>query len=122
MIPWVVKIFGRRPRFNDDSSSSVPKEPVVWINEIDSARNMDELKSSCSLRRLIIPDFEILDSQIASALKKLLTADFKRGVYIEEMKTQQDTRFLKGRQIAYMTLTISRSVEQAKLLLTSTIH
>ena len=98
-----MKIFGRRPRTNDCSSSSCPTEAVVRINEIDSARNMNELKSSISSLRLIIPDFEILDSHIANALKKGLTADFKRGVYMEEMKTQQDTRFLKGRQIAYMT-------------------
>ena len=78
MIPWVVKIFGRRPRTNDCSSSSCPKEAVVRINEIDSARNMNELKSSIYSLRLIIPDFEILDSQIANALKKGLTADFKR--------------------------------------------
>ena len=44
MIPWVVKIFGRRPRTNDCSSSSCPKEAVVRINEIDSARNMKRIE------------------------------------------------------------------------------
>ena len=41
-----------------------------------------------------------LDSKSASALKKLLTADFKRRVYLEEEKAQQDSRLVKGRQIA----------------------
>ena len=50
----------------------------------------------------VIPDSEVLDSTIASALKKLLTADFKRRVYMEQPKAQQDYRFLKGRQIADM--------------------
>ena len=34
----------------------------------------------------MIPDFEVLDSKIATALKKLLTADFKRRVHMEEQK------------------------------------
>ena len=50
----------------------------------------------------IIPDFEVLDSKYASASKKLLTADFKRRVYVEEQKAHQDSRFLQGRQIACM--------------------
>ena len=50
----------------------------------------------------MIPGFEVRDSKIASALKKLLTADFKRRVYMQERKVQQDNRFLKGRQIVYM--------------------
>ena len=31
----------------------------AWINGIDSARNMDELKSSSSILRQMIPDFEV---------------------------------------------------------------
>ena len=73
-----------------------------WINEIDSARNTDELKSSASLFGRMIPGFVVLDSKIACALKKLLAADFKRRIYMEEQQAQQDNRFLKGRQIAYM--------------------
>ena len=41
-----------------------------------------------------------LRGESASALKKVLNADFKRRVYMEEEKAQQDNRFLKGRQIA----------------------
>ena len=83
-------------------SASFPTEAMVWVNEIDSARNVDELKLSSSILGRILPDFEILDSNITSPLKKLLTADFNRRVYMEEQKAQQDNRFLKGRQIAYM--------------------
>ena len=39
-------------------------------------------------------DLEELDQQIASALKKLLTADFKRRVFLEEQKAEQNIRFL----------------------------
>ena len=52
------------------SSSSYPIEAKVWINEIDSDRNMNELKSSSTILGRMIPDFEVLDSKIASALKK----------------------------------------------------
>ena len=45
----------------------------------------------------MVPDFETLDSKIASALKMLLTADIKRRVYMEK-----DSRSLRGRQLAYM--------------------
>ena len=63
---------------------------------------MDELKSSTSILGRMLPDFEVLDSKIASALKKLLTAHFKRRAYMEEQKTHQDNPCLKGRQMAYM--------------------
>ena len=47
------------------SSSSFPTDAMVGISEIDSARNMDELKSSSSMLGRMIPDFEVLDSKIA---------------------------------------------------------
>ena len=84
------------------SSSSVPTEAMVWINEINSARNMDELKSSSSILGRMLPDFEVLDSKKASALKKLLSADFTRRVHMEKLKEQQDIWLLKGRHIAWM--------------------
>ena len=43
------------------SSSSFPTEAMVWINEIDSAENMDELKLSSSILGRKIPDFEVTD-------------------------------------------------------------
>ena len=50
----------------------------------------------------MLSDVEVLDSKMASALNELLTAEFKKRVYMKEQKAQQDTRFLNGRQIAYM--------------------
>ena len=43
---------------------------MAWINENDSARNVDDLKSSDSVLEQRIPDVEVLDSRIASGLKK----------------------------------------------------
>ena len=62
------------------SGTSFPAEAMVCINDIDSANNMDELKSSSSLLGRLLPDFEVLVSNKASALKKLLTTNFKRRV------------------------------------------
>ena len=57
---------------------------MEWISEIDQAKNDSKLSSSLFGRML--PDFEALDSEIASALKKLLTAGFKRRFYMEAQK------------------------------------
>ena len=43
------------------SSSRFPTEAMVWINEIDSAENMDELKLSSSILGRNIPNFEVTD-------------------------------------------------------------
>ena len=47
----------------------------------------------------------MLDAMIASALKKILNTQvhFRKRVSLEEQKTQQQDRFLRGRQIAHMT-------------------
>ena len=43
-----------------------------------------------------------LEQKIVTAREKLLTSDFKRRAFVEEQKVQQEDRFLKLRQIAYM--------------------
>ena len=50
-----------------------------------------------------MPDFEVLDAKIASALNWIiLNTRFKRRVSPEEMKAQKEDRFLRGRQIAWL--------------------
>ena len=78
-------------------SASFPTEAIVWVSEIDSATNMDEFKSFDSTLGRMIPDFQVLDSGFACALKKLLPADFNRRVCMEEQQAQQDNRFMNGR-------------------------
>ena len=71
------------------------------INDVDSTRNMDELKSSSSILGRKIPDVEVLDSKLESALKKPLTTGFKRAIQRGRTKgTTGQSRFLKGTQIA----------------------
>ena len=50
-----------------------------------------------------MPDFEVLDARIASALNRIIhISHFKRRISLEEQKAQKQDRFLRGRQIAYL--------------------
>ena len=50
-----------------------------------------------------MPNFEVLDARIASALNKIIhNSHFKRRISLEEQKAQKHDRFLRGRQIAYL--------------------
>ena len=65
--------------------------------------SVDVLKSSCSVKGLQMPNFELLDARIASALNRIIhNSHFKRGVSLEEQKAQKENRFLRARQIAYL--------------------
>ena len=50
-----------------------------------------------------MPNFEVLDARIASALNRIIhNSHFKRRISLEERKAQKQDRFLRGRQIAYL--------------------
>ena len=50
-----------------------------------------------------MPNFEVLDARIASALNKIIhNSHFKRRISREEQKAQKQDRFLRGRQMAYL--------------------
>ena len=50
-----------------------------------------------------MPNFEVLDASIASALNKIIhNSQFKRRISLEEQKAQKEDRFFRGRQIAYL--------------------
>ena len=50
-----------------------------------------------------MPNFDVLDAKIASALNKIIqNTHFKKKVSVEEMKAHKEERFLRGRQIAYL--------------------
>ena len=49
-----------------------------------------------------MPNFEVLDARIASALNRIIhNSRLKRRISLEEQKAQKQYRFLRGRQIAY---------------------
>ena len=76
---------------------------MLWIKEVEMVDSVDDLKSSCSVRGIRMPDFEVLDAKIASALNTIIhNTQFKRKVSLEEQKAQKEDRFLRRRQIAYL--------------------
>ena len=80
-----------------------PTEAMLWIKEVELVDSVDDLKSSCSVRGIEMPNFEVLDAKIASALNRIIqNTRFKKKVSLEEMKAQKEDRFLRGRQIAYL--------------------
>ena len=50
--------------------SQFPTEAMQWIKEVVLVDSVDELRSSSSIRGIPMPNFEVLDARIASALKK----------------------------------------------------
>ena len=75
---------------------------MQWIKEVDLVDSVDELRSSSSIRGISMPNFEVLDARIASALNKIIhNSQFKRRISLEELKAQKEDRF-RGRQIAYL--------------------
>ena len=59
-----------------------------------------------------MPNFEVLDARIASALNRIIhNSHFKRRISLEEQKAQKQDRFLRGRQIACLIYDYFRVTE-----------
>ena len=83
--------------------SQFPTEAMQWIKEVELVDSVDELRSSSSARGISMPNFEVLDARIASALNKIIqNSHYKRRISLEEQKVQKQDRFLRGRQIAFL--------------------
>ena len=81
--------------------SQFPTEAMHWIKEVEMVDSVDDIMSSSSIRGIQIPNFEVLDERIASALNKIIhNSHFKRRISLEEQKAQKQDRLLRGRQIA----------------------
>ena len=64
---------------------------------------MDELRSSSSIRGISMPNFEVLDARIASALNKIIhNSHVIRRISLEEQKKPRSRTVLRGRQIAHL--------------------
>ena len=90
-------------RFKTDvcTCSQFPTEAMLWIKEVEMVDSVDGLKSSLSVRGIQMPDFEVFDARIASALNRIIqNTQFKRRVSLEEQEAYKEDRFLRGRQIA----------------------
>ena len=65
--------------------SQFPTEAMQWIKEVELVDSVDELRSSSSTRGISMPNFEVLDARIASALNKIIrNSHFRRRISLEE--------------------------------------
>ena len=73
---------------------------MQWIKEVELVDSVDELKTSSSARGISMPNFEVLDARIASALNKIIhNSHFKRKISLEEQKAQKEDRLPEGSEI-----------------------
>ena len=83
--------------------SQFPTGAMQRIKEVEMVDSVDDFKSSSSIGGISMPNFEVLDARIASALNRIIhSSHFKRRISLEEQKAQKQYRFLRGRQIAYL--------------------
>ena len=83
--------------------SQFPTEALQWIKEVELVDSVDDLMSLSSISGIQMPNFEVLDARIASALNRIVhNSHFKRRISLEEQKAKKQDRFLRGRQIAYL--------------------
>ena len=65
---------------------------MQWIKEVETVDSVDDLKSSSSLRGIQMPNFEVLDARIASALNRIIhNSHFKSRISLEEQKAKKRT-------------------------------
>ena len=101
--PATFACWKRRFKTEVCTCSQFPTEAMQWIKEVELVDSVDESRSSSSTRGVSMPNFEVLDARIASALNKIIhNSQFKRRISLEEQKAQKQDRFLRGRQIAYL--------------------
>ena len=74
--------------------SQFPTEAMHWIKEVEMVDSVDDLKSSSSVRGIQMPNFEVLDARIASALNRIIhNFHFKRRISLEEQRPRSRTCF-----------------------------
>ena len=67
-------------------------EAMQWIKEVELVDSVDELRSSSSVRGISMPNFEVLDARIASALNKIIhNSHLRRRISLEERKPRSRT-------------------------------
>ena len=67
---------------------------MQWLKEVELVDSVDEMRSSSTSRGISMPNFEVLDARIASALNKIIhNSHFKRKISLEEQKGPEAGQF-----------------------------
>ena len=102
--------------------SQFPTEAMQWIKEVELVDSVDELRSSSSSRGIPMPNFEVLDARIASALNKIIHySHFKRRISLEEQKGPEEGPFPSW-QTDCLVIGIQDSVENYADLFTISLR
>ena len=76
-------------------------EALQWIKEVELVDSVDDLICLSSTSGVPMPNFEVLDARIASALNRIIhNTKFKRKASLEEQKARKQDSFFRGRVIA----------------------
>ena len=77
---------------------------LQWIKEIETAKSLEELITPKSITGKDFPVHEELDLMMAASLKRCYDkhTHFRKKISVEEQRAQEDNRFLRGTQIAYL--------------------
>ena len=60
---------------------------MQWVKEVEMVDSVDDFQYSSSTRGIQMPNFEVLDARIASALNKIIhNSHLKRKISLEEQK------------------------------------
>ena len=80
---------------------------MQWIKEVELVDSVDDLRSSSSIRSIPMPDFEVLDARIASALNRNIhNSHFKEASVCKSEKPKKRTvSFAEDRSLAWSTRT-----------------
>ena len=87
--------------------SQFSTEALRRIKEVEMVVSVDDFKSSSSVRGIRMPDFEVLDARIASALDRIIhNTQFKKGQAGENEKSKKRTvSFVEERSLTWSTST-----------------
>ena len=66
---------------------------MQWIKEVELVDSVDELRTSSSIRSIPMPDFEVLDARIASALNKIIHNSISKGRSVWRNKRPEAGQF-----------------------------
>ena len=79
--------------------SQFPTEAMQWVKEVEVVESVDDLKSSPSIRGISMPNFEVLDARIASALKKssIILTSKEESVWRNKRPRSRTVSFAAGR-------------------------
>ena len=84
------------------------------MKEVELVDSVDDLRSSSSVRRIRMPDFEVLDARIASALNRIIhNSHFKKkkgSVWRNKRTKKRTVSFVEDRSLTSSTIT-SESLE-----------